>query len=143
MRRRTFITGLASAPVLAAPAIAQAAPRVVVIGGGFAGATCARRLASAGIATTLVEPSLAYTACPFSNLVVAGLRPIEEQRFGYDALRAGEVDFVGQAATLGRSGRASRRAGRRHGAALRPARDGAGHRIASTRCPATRKRPRS
>lgn len=100
MRRRALLGAIASAPLLAAPAIAQAAPRVVVIGGGFAGATCARRLARAGIATTLVEPSLAYTACPFSNLVVAGLRPIEAQRFGYDALRASAVDFVGQAATL-------------------------------------------
>lgn len=99
MKRRAFL-GAAAASMLAAPAIAQAAPRVVVVGGGFAGATCARRLAGLGLDTTLVEPSLAYTACPFSNLVVAGLRPIEAQRFGYDALRAGVVDFAPQAATV-------------------------------------------
>ena len=103
MRRRGFLRGLAAAPAagaLAAPAIAQAAPRVVVVGGGFAGATCARRLAAAGVATTLVEPATSYLACPFSNLVVAGMRDIEEQRFGFDGLRAAGVAVAAQAATV-------------------------------------------
>jgi NADPH-dependent 2,4-dienoyl-CoA reductase/sulfur reductase-like enzyme len=99
MRRRALLAA-AAASLLAAPAIARAAPRVVVVGGGFAGATCARRLAALGVDTTLVEPSLAYTACPFSNLVLAGLRAIEAQRFGYDALRAGAVEVVGKAVTV-------------------------------------------
>ncbi|MBM3481335.1 MAG: cytochrome C [Alphaproteobacteria bacterium] len=103
MRRRGFLRGLAAAPVastLAAPAIAQAAARVVVVGGGFAGATCARRLAAAGIATTLVEPATSYLACPFSNLVVAGMRDLEEQRFGFDGLRAAGVAVAAQAASV-------------------------------------------
>ena len=49
------------------------APRVVVIGGGFAGASCARALQRAAWRVTLVEPSATYTACPFSNAVIAGL----------------------------------------------------------------------
>jgi NADPH-dependent 2,4-dienoyl-CoA reductase/sulfur reductase-like enzyme len=103
MRRRGFLRGAASAPaaaLLGTPAIAQAAPRVVVVGGGFAGATCARRLAAAGVATTLVEPATSYLACPFSNLVVAGMRDIEEQRFGFDGLRAAGVAVAAQAATV-------------------------------------------
>ena len=55
------------------------APRVVVVGGGFAGATCARALKKLDprIAVTLVEANRTFTACPFSNLVIAGLRELE------------------------------------------------------------------
>ncbi|MBL8701634.1 MAG: FAD-dependent oxidoreductase [Alphaproteobacteria bacterium] len=96
--RRAVFAGAAAA-LVSAPAIAQAAPRVVVIGGGFAGATAARRLQRAGVAATLVEPAANYLACPFSNLVVAGLRELDAQRFGYDALRASGVTLVPHAAT--------------------------------------------
>ena len=71
------------------PALAQgSAGRVVVIGGGFAGATCARfvkRLAP-HLAVTLVEPSATFTACPFGNEVIAGLRDLRDQEFTYDKL---------------------------------------------------------
>ncbi len=61
------------------PAFAQAAPRVVVIGGGFGGASCARALKAIDpkLQVTLVEPNKTFTACPFSNNVIAGLRSIE------------------------------------------------------------------
>ncbi len=95
---RRAILSAAAAATVARPARAQSAARVVVIGGGFAGATCARELARAGLGTTLVEPSAVYTACPFSNLVVAGLREIERQRFTYDAVRAAGVTLVAQTA---------------------------------------------
>src|SRR6516225_3874691 len=90
--RRAFLRGSAasvSAAVLAVPALAQAKARVVVIGGGFAGATCAGELQKAEprFVVTLVETNPTYTACPFSNSVIAGLRTIAAQRFGYDALR--------------------------------------------------------
>ncbi len=94
--RRAFLCGgaaAASAALLNAPSLAQGQARVVVVGGGFAGATCARELhrADARFMVTLVEPSPTYTACPFSNSVIAGLRDIAAQRFGYDALRAGGI----------------------------------------------------
>ncbi len=95
-RRATM--SAAAAAIVTRPARAQGAARVVVIGGGFAGATCARELARAGLVTSLVEPNAVYTACPFSNLVVAGLREIERQRFTYDAVRAAGVTLVAQAA---------------------------------------------
>jgi sulfide dehydrogenase [flavocytochrome c] flavoprotein chain len=83
--------GLAAAGV-ASPAIAAARPRVVVVGGGFGGATCARWLAHEGLAVTLVEPNATYTACPLSNAVLSGLRPLSAQQFGYGAVaRAGVV----------------------------------------------------
>lgn len=93
------LTRRALAGLLATPALAQVAPAVVVIGGGFGGASCARVLRRNGLAVTLVESNATYTACPFSNAVIAGLRPMERQRFGYDALRAQGVSVVHQAAT--------------------------------------------
>ncbi|MBR0645490.1 NAD(P)/FAD-dependent oxidoreductase [Plastoroseomonas hellenica] len=93
------LTRRALAALLATPALAQAAPAVVVIGGGFGGASCARALRRNGLAVTLIEPNATYTACPFSNAVIAGLRPMERQRFGYDALRAQGIAVVHQAAT--------------------------------------------
>jgi len=87
--RRDFLrrTALgAAAASLPAPAIAQkAGGRVVVIGGGFAGATCARTLKRIDPRTTvtLVEASQTFTACPFSNAVIAGLRDLKTQQFGY------------------------------------------------------------
>jgi sulfide dehydrogenase [flavocytochrome c] flavoprotein chain len=88
--RRRFLLGSASAALLAAPVVAQGRTRIVVIGGGFAGAMCARELQRAipRAAVTLIEANPIFTACPFSNSVIAGLRVIGEQRFGYDALRA-------------------------------------------------------
>lgn len=84
--------------LLAAPAFAQGAPKVVVVGGGFGGTSAARALQAQGIATTLVEARETYTACPFSNAVIAGLRPMTAQRFGYDGLRRAGVTVVHQAA---------------------------------------------
>ncbi len=75
--RREFLKlGLAaSTALIPLPTFAQGAPaRVVVVGGGFAGATCARALRQADprIAVTLVEANATFTACPFSNAVIAG-----------------------------------------------------------------------
>lgn len=84
--RRGVIAGMAA--LAAAPALAQgAAPKVVVIGGGFGGATAARFLKRGGLDVTLVEAEPRYTACPFSNEVIGGLREMDRQRFGYAALR--------------------------------------------------------
>lgn len=98
--RRTFVAGAAagaSAAVLARPAIAQGVSgNVVIIGGGFAGSTCARVLSSVpgNLKVTLIEPNDTYTACPFSNLVIAGLRDIHQQEFGYEQLAFRGVKVV-------------------------------------------------
>ncbi len=82
-----------------APRVARAAlPRAVVVGGGFAGATCARALVAEGIAVTLVEPNADYVSCPFSNPVVAGLRDPAGQVFGYDGVRRAGVIVAQQSA---------------------------------------------
>lgn len=83
------------------PAIAQAAPRIVVVGGGFAGASCARALRNSGasLSVTLVEARRVYTAPPLSNAVLGGLRALAEQQFGYDKIAAAGVAVVNEAAT--------------------------------------------
>ena len=81
--------------------MAQAKPRVLVLGGGFAGATCARALhrADPQFDVTLVEPNPTFTACPFSNSVIAGLRDIAAQRFGYEAIRREGITVAQDEAT--------------------------------------------
>jgi NADPH-dependent 2,4-dienoyl-CoA reductase/sulfur reductase-like enzyme len=100
--RRTLLTSTiaaSAAALLPKAAFAQSAARVVVVGGGFAGATCARELKGSGLDVTLVEPTATYTACPFSNGVLAGLRPLSAQQFGYDALKKDGITIVPQNAT--------------------------------------------
>lgn len=102
--RRNAVIGITvAATSLAAPSIlrAQSAGRIVVVGGGFGGAACARALkrADARLQVTLIEPDKTYISCPFSNEVIAGLRVIEAQQFGYDKLAAAGLTVVAQAAT--------------------------------------------
>ena len=92
----------AAASSLSFPAVAQgAAGRVVVIGGGFGGATCARFLKALDprLDVTLVEANATFIACPFSNEVIVGLRELQEQEFGYDGVRKAGVTVAIQSAT--------------------------------------------
>ena len=72
-----------------------------MIGGGFAGATAARFLKRTDprLHVTLVEPNSIFSACPFSNEVIAGLRDMRPQLFGYDRIAGDGVVIVHQAAT--------------------------------------------
>jgi len=103
--RREFLKlGVAAAAtgLLPRPARGQgAASRVVVVGGGFAGASCARALRQADprIAVTLVEANATFTACPFSNEVIAGLRELSAQQFTYERVAADGISVVPSAAT--------------------------------------------
>ena len=80
-------TAPAPGPSTAAPA--KAAPRVVVIGGGFGGATCAKylRLYDATLNVTLVEQHAKYVTCPGSNWVFGGMRTLDDLTQTYTALR--------------------------------------------------------
>jgi sulfide dehydrogenase [flavocytochrome c] flavoprotein chain len=66
-------------------------PRVVVIGGGAGGATCARYLAKDSerrLAVTLVEEHQHCTTCFYSNLYLVGWRDFDSITHGYDRLEA-------------------------------------------------------
>lgn len=67
---------------------------VVVVGGGFGGATCAKYLKRAGINVTLIEPSTKFITCPFSNYVIGGTHKIENITHTYDALKKSGVKVV-------------------------------------------------
>src|SRR5215470_7268847 len=102
--RREFlrIAAAASAAAFSSPAISQGAgARVVVVGGGFAGATCARALKTADprLVVTLVEANKTFTASPLSNAVIAGLRDFKLQQFGYDKIAAEGVTLALSAAS--------------------------------------------
>jgi NADPH-dependent 2,4-dienoyl-CoA reductase/sulfur reductase-like enzyme len=102
--RRNVVCGLATATaslMFASPSNAQSRARVIVIGGGFGGAACARALRKidSKLQVTLVEPNRTFTACPFSNEVIAALRNIEAQQFGYENIAADGVTVIAQAAT--------------------------------------------
>jgi sulfide dehydrogenase [flavocytochrome c] flavoprotein subunit len=77
------LAGCASAPAVPAKA------RVVVIGGGWGGATAAkyvRLLSGHKIDTVLIEPSEAFVSCPISNLVLGGSKQIADVTTPYSGL---------------------------------------------------------
>lgn len=97
MKRRDFLSLGASLPLAAWKTRAAAAvARVVVIGGGYGGATAARyiALAGAGIEVTLVEPGEAFVSCPLSNLVLGGSRVMSDITRSYGGLRKHGIRIV-------------------------------------------------
>ena len=99
--RRHFLKLSAAAGLAPAVVSAQGRAKVVVIGGGFGGATAARTLKSLqpALDVTLVEPNPVYTSCPFSNAVLANLREIDRQQFGYDGIKSAGVTVAQTSAT--------------------------------------------
>ena len=120
MHRREFLR--AGAAGLAAPLAACASrpmepfARVVVIGGGYGGATAAKylRLLDPGIDVTLIEPNEAFVSCPLSNLVLGGFRTMDDittpysglARHGVHVVRdtASAVDTAGRVVRLSKGG---------------------------------------
>src|SRR5947208_2285900 len=103
MTRRDAARGIAAsaaASVLPCPSLAQGAAHIVVIGGGFGGASCARSLRQldAKLQVSLIEPNQTFTACPFSNEVIAGMRELPAQQFTYEGIATEGVTVIVQAA---------------------------------------------
>jgi sulfide dehydrogenase [flavocytochrome c] flavoprotein chain len=75
--------------------------RVVVIGGGWGGATAAKyvRLQDPSIEVILLEPNRSFVSCPFSNLVLSGLETMGAITLPYDGLRAHGVQIRHETAT--------------------------------------------
>ena len=71
------------------------------MGGGFAGATAARTLKALDPSSPSPWSSRnrTFTACPFSNGVLAALREISQQQFGYDGVARAGVTLAQTAAT--------------------------------------------
>ena len=102
INRRQFIKSLAaasSASVLTMPQFSHAAgtkARVVVVGGGYGGATAAKyiRMLDGAIDVTVIEQNPTYTSCPLSNEVISGERDIATLQVGYDGLKGHGVNVV-------------------------------------------------
>ena len=93
--RRDFLKIAASTALVSLPMLSKAATqangRVVVIGGGYAGATAAKYLSdwsNGGLDVIVVEPSRQFVSCPLSNLVLGGNKNINDLTFGYDLLKS-------------------------------------------------------
>jgi sulfide dehydrogenase [flavocytochrome c] flavoprotein chain len=94
--RRSFLKASIAAALMPMPALAQGQPRIIIVGGGFAGATCARELKRLvpHARVMLVEANPTFTACPFSNGVITGLRELRAQQFNYEALGSLGISLV-------------------------------------------------
>jgi NADPH-dependent 2,4-dienoyl-CoA reductase/sulfur reductase-like enzyme len=95
MKRRSFLQSSAALSLLGLGACATtslpAKAQVVVIGGGYGGATAAkyvRMLSDYKVGVVLVEPNTAFVSCPMSNLVIGGSRTMADITTPYTALES-------------------------------------------------------
>jgi sulfide dehydrogenase [flavocytochrome c] flavoprotein chain len=124
MQRRHFLNqstvlaglGLGGAAFLSACASmgTPSKAKVLVVGGGYGGATAAkyvRLLSNYQIDVVLVEPNASFVSCPLSNLVVGGSKGMADITTPYDALsgkhgvtmvrdRVASIDAVQKSVTL-------------------------------------------
>ncbi len=97
--RRAFLTQALKTGVIATASgaslsacsrpVGKQAPRVVIVGGGYGGATCAKyiRYFDNAVHVTLIESSRRYHTCPFSNAVLGGLEDANFTTQGYEGLK--------------------------------------------------------
>ena len=98
MKRRSLVqASLALGPLTVLGTLAGCAStgnipakaRVVVVGGGYGGATAAkyvRMLSNYKIDVVLIEPNTSFVSCPISNLVIGGSRTMADITTPYTAL---------------------------------------------------------
>jgi len=97
LSRRSFLSGAAAAGVFAPAFVrAQTQARLLIVGGGFGGASAANfaRRTYPWLDVTLVEPQTRFVTCPYRNLVLAGKKTIGDISHSYDGLRARGVRVV-------------------------------------------------
>jgi len=99
MKRREFLRVAAAGSLAGLAGCAANAPskaRVVVVGGGFGGATAAKyiRMWDPSIDVVLVERDPSFVSCPISNLVLAGFNGMEDITRSIDALERYGVRVV-------------------------------------------------
>jgi sulfite dehydrogenase len=94
-RRRVLGAGLAVAAAVPMAGCANlgggpSIGRVVIVGGGFGGATAARylRLWGGNVDVTLVERNASFVSCPISNLVLGGHKQMSDITVSYAGLEA-------------------------------------------------------
>jgi len=103
-RRRLLKAGVASLAIGLAGCAAMTSTRkarVVVVGGGYGGATAARylRMLDPAIEVVLVEPNPAFVSCPLSNMVLGGFMKMVDITIPYGGLEQRGVKWVREYAT--------------------------------------------
>jgi len=96
MKRRDFLKVGAAATAMAslygcAGMGGKAGGHVVVVGGGYGGATMAKYLRMWGegaVQVTLIERNPTFISCPMSNLVIGGTKTMEDITVSYDNLKS-------------------------------------------------------
>jgi len=73
-------------PMFALAKSSKITGRVIIVGGGFGGSTCAKYLKhfDPNLDVTLIDPANRYVTCPFSNAVLSGFRKMSDISHGYD-----------------------------------------------------------
>ena len=108
MQRREFLKAIGAAGVTAtglgacATSPPRTGPRVVVVGGGYGGATVAKYLnmwSNGSVNVTLIEPNPAFISCPLSNLVLGGSKQIADLTVSYEGLVKRGVRVIAATAT--------------------------------------------
>src|SRR5262252_85175 len=100
MRRREFLRLSGGAAALAMAGCATTSTpskaRVVVVGGGFGGATAAKyiRMWDPKIDVVLVEREASFISCPISNLVLGGFTGMDDITQSIDSLQRHGVQVV-------------------------------------------------
>ena len=94
MKRRDFLKAGAAAGAMASlygcAGGGKASGHVVVVGGGYGGATVAKYLrmwSEGSVQVTLIERNPAFISCPISNLVIGGTKTMEDITVSYDGLK--------------------------------------------------------
>ena len=94
MKRRDFLkvgaAGGAMASLYGCAGGGKASGHVVVVGGGYGGATIAKYLrmwSEGGVQVTLIERNPNFISCPISNLVIGGTKTMEDITISYDGLK--------------------------------------------------------
>ena len=94
MKRRDFLKAGAAAGAMASlygcAGGGKASGHVVVVGGGYGGATIAKYLrmwSEGGVQVTLIERNPTFISCPISNLVIGGTKTMEDITVSYDGLK--------------------------------------------------------
>ena len=94
MKRRDFLKAGAAAGAMASlygcAGSGKASGHVVVVGGGYGGATVAKYLrmwSEGGVQVTLIERNPTFISCPISNLVIGGTKTMEDITVSYDGLK--------------------------------------------------------
>lgn len=118
LRRRLLQSGASLLALSGVPGVGWAATakksskaaRVVVVGGGFGGATCAKYLrmwSNKRVHVTLVERNAQFTSCPISNLVISGDKGLADITTSYEGLAKqwGVVMVRGEASRIDAAGK--------------------------------------